>query len=200
MTKDWNPGHDIVKGYPYGKIESVDAFKNRIDVGINDDGNPFLGVDKSVFPNCPDFGDPLTEQENFLLNRVIDFKKALVVTEDQITAILEERPFIPEELNFELLHKNEQITEPPIRIYGPKYDHDFSIYRKPGSAQDPNWNPAMWTVIMNKDGETKEITLSLPCRRIAYTVFSAFGIKLVPERIIESEGTVAPIREESPIK
>jgi hypothetical protein len=51
---------------------------------------------------------------------------------------------------------------------------------------------------MNKDGETKEVTLSLPCRRIAYAVFSAFGIKLVPERVVESEGTIAPIREESP--
>lgn len=193
-----SPGHDIHDGYPYNEILSKTIFPNRMEADISEEGKPFFSVDKSIFPDCPDYGDPITMQEDFLLHRVIDFKKALEVAEGQIQDLLEEHPFIPEEMNFEILAKNKEITDPPYMIYGPKHDPDFSIYRKPQPMSGSEWDPAIWTININKDGKMTEVEFKLPCKRIAYAVFYSLGMKLVlPE---EKEGTEAPIREEAPVK
>lgn len=191
-----SPGHDIHDGYPFNEIVTKVNFPYRMGADLSPEGRPFFVVDKEVFEDCPNYGDPLTMQEDFLLHRVIDFKKALEIAEGQIQDLLEEHPFIPEEMNFELLAKNKEITDPPYRVYGPKYDPDFSIYRKP-QEEGKKWDPALWTINMNKGGKLIEMEFKLPCRRIAYAVFYSLGIKLaLPE---EKEGAIAELREETPL-
>jgi len=197
MNKEnWNPGHDINKGYPFNGVETQRLFPNRLQADIGEDGKAFFTCDPTIFTDLPEFNEVLTKQESFLLLRLIDFKKALEIAEDQVFALLEERPFIPEEMNFTLLYRNKDVTEPPVRIYGPKYDDRFSIHRKPANADDINWDPSIWTININENGVMKEFDIKLPCRRIAYAVFTSLGIKLVNP---ESEGSVAPVREEAPI-
>lgn len=189
------PGHDIHDGYPYNEIVTKTIFPHRMEVGMSDDNRPYFSVDKNIFAECPDYGDPLTMQESFLLHRVVDFKEALIVAEGQIQDLLEEHPFIPEEMNFELLVKNKEITDPPLRVYGPKYDPDFSIYRKPQTGG--YWDPSLWTINMNKGGKMTEMEFKLPCRRIAYAVFYSLGMILQTK---ENEVAAPLVIEEAPVK
>lgn len=197
-NENWNPGHSPNKGYPYNGAESKKLFKNRPDIGVAEDGKTYISVDKEIFPDAPEFPISLNEVDSFLLHRMYDYKKALEIAEDQIDTLMEERPFIPERLGFELIHNNASpLDGPPMRIYASKFTDGVSLYRKPGNFDEKEWNPATYIIILNNDGVMKEIEVLLPCERIAYALIYALGIQMTDPG---HEANVGPIREEAPVK
>lgn len=191
--KNWNPGHAINKGYPYNNIPSIEMFLNRPTIGVNKENKPFIDWDPEIFKDGPDpkdWGEKETGSPfiSFLLNRLVDFSESLKIAEDQIRALLEESPFIPEHFGFEIVHKHEDISDPPVRIYISKYNTSISLYRKPGEAKDINWNPSLWVLVRKtEDGKFKEDEVHIHCHRIAYAMFCALQIQVEEEKMIEIE-------------
>jgi hypothetical protein len=194
----WNPGHRVTKGYPFEKVESKDLFPSRVKTAYHEDSKKIsIDINPEIFPDLPEVGEQRTGFEDFLMFRLHEAMNALEIAEGQIQDMLDEDPFIPEYLGFEIVHENEQPTEAPIKIYNSKYSEGVSIFRKPSDVHDPNWDPAIWTMLQkNPNGEAqafKETTLHLPCQRIAYAAFYALGIKMreesFTEKIEEAEET-----------
>ena len=188
MTNDnWNPGHWINKQYPHDGVLSRNLFKNRPTI-VEEDGKPGIIADPKVFTDRPstESFDPDNKWIGFLLSRLFDFSESLKAAEDQIDAMLEEHPFIPEQLNFEVIAKNREPKDPPMRIYGAKCDDRFCIFPKPGLASDPEWDPTMWVIQKKEEDETiKTIEVKIPCRRIAYALFYSLGVNMIPEHVTE---------------
>lgn len=187
-----NPGHKITEGYPHIGPISREIFKNRPIVEQMNDGKIQVTIDEAIWGNIEDKG-PRNDFEDFLLHRLFDYSEALKAAEDQITDMLHEDPFVPEDFGFVLMHKNKDITEAPVRIYTSKFDDTIILYRKPGSIDDKDWNPAMWVLEQkaidpsgNDQNPCKLTTiLNLPCARIAYAAFFAIGIKMKEEKVYD---------------
>lgn len=82
--------------YPYNGIASQQSFVNRLEIWKDEESNLIgISIDKDVFPDI----DTLPERD-FLLFRLYDYSQALKQAEDQIEELLEEFPFIPEDLGF----------------------------------------------------------------------------------------------------
>ena len=57
---------------------------------------------QAVKLNEEDIGEERTKFEDFLLDRVLDYSESLQIAEDQIEALLEENPFMPEDQSFHM--------------------------------------------------------------------------------------------------
>lgn len=199
-TEKWNPGHSTNKGYPYSGIVSRQMFKNRPETYLNEDNKAVVGVDPEKWGDqltIEDLDQPRTKFEDFLMHRLFDYDQSLKIAEDQIDALLEESPFMPEDFGFKIIHQPETIHDSPIRIYGSKFDESISIYRKMGDVTNPEFDYANWVLVRVADGNTSELDIKLPCHRIAYALFYALGIKIEEEK---SEKTVtdAEVIEDKP--
>ena len=191
-TETWNPGHSLIRGYPYDTIVSRDQLVNRVRV--------FLESDEKISLDLRTYADPgedKDEQIAFLMSRLFDTQEALKTAEQQIFDILEEKPFTPDSLGFELVSKPEDWSDTPDRMYSSKYDDRFVLYREPTDVEDPNWDTTRW-IIMKKNvvtGRFDKIMVKLPCYRIAYAVLASIGVVMRNEQNEDSE---APVVEEAP--
>lgn len=191
-TETWNPGHSLIRGYPYDTIVSRDQLVNRVRV--------FLESDEKISLDLRTYADPgedKDEQIAFLMSRLFDTQEALKTAEQQIFDILEEKPFTPDSLGFELVSKPEDWSDTPDRMYSSKYDDRFVLYREPTDVEDPNWDTTRW-IIMKKNvvtGRFDKIMVKLPCYRIAYAVLASLGVVMRNEQNEDSE---APVVEEAP--
>lgn len=185
---NWNPGHGTNKGYPYNNIPSREMYRNRIKVWVNEDNKPQVSWEQETFKDAPDPNEWSENEANnkfvaFLLARLVDAHAVLDIAEDQIEALLEEKPFLAEHFGFELVHKHEDISDPPARIYLSKYNPAVSIYRKPGDVFDINWNPNLWIMMRkNEDGTFRQDELHIPCHRIAYALFYGLQVKIEKDK------------------
>jgi len=181
QEENWNPGHSTNKGYPFAQIESRALFVNRPNVYQSIEDN-------KIYIEMPGDTDGVQSKlqikgtnkfEKSLLSFLFDTSEALKIAEGQIVDILHEDPFTPETFGFQLVHKNTDITEPPVRIYVSKFDESVSLFKKPVGVFKDNYNPALWTLMRKQDdGSFKEIEILLPCHRIAYAAFYALGVKV----------------------
>ena len=189
--KNWNPGHAINKGYPYNNIPSIEMFLNRPKIGVSPDNKPFIDWDPETFKDAPsqsEWGEKETNSPfiSFLLNRLVDYSESLKIAEDQIRALQEEAPFLPEHFGFELVHKHEEVSDPPVRIYVSKYNTAISLYRKPGNVNDIEWNPSLWILVRKtEDCKFKEDEVHIHCHRIGYAMFCALQIQVEEETLVE---------------
>jgi len=193
MTKDqWNPGHSLIRGYPYDTIVSRDQLVNRVRVFL--EANEKISLDLRTYA---DPGEDPKEQIAFLMSRLFDTQEALKTAEQQLFDILEEKPFTPDSLGFELVSKPEDWHDTPDRMYSSKYDDRFVLYREPVDVNDSNWDTTRW-IIMKKNDVTNrfdKIMVKLPCYRIAYAVLSSLGVVMRNE---QEAGSEAPVIEERP--
>lgn len=190
---NWNPGHSLNKGYPYAGVESEKQLPSRIKI--------ILEKDNVITVDFASFGEPLNEskaQLDFMISRAFDFQEALRTAEQQVKELLNEDPFLPEDLGFELVHKPESIHDSPVRMFASKYDPRFTLYREIADPNDPNWDTTKW-VLMKKNDDFSEkfdkIHVKIPCYRIAYALFYAMGVVMEEE---QHEGNEAPVTEEKP--
>ena len=191
-TEQWNPGHSLIRGYPYDTIVSRDQLVNRVKV--------FLESDEKISLDLRTYADPgedPAEQIAFLMSRLFDTQEALKTAEQQIFDILEEKPFVPDSLGFELVSKPEDWTDTPDRMYSSKYDDRFVLYREPTDVEDSNWDTTRWIIMKKNDvtGRFDKIMVKLPCYRIAYAVLSSLGVVMRNE---QEAGSEAPVIEERP--
>lgn len=180
-TEKWNPGHSTNKGYPYNNVPSREMYKNRVVVGVDAQNKPIITWDNEHFPDAPDFleEDSNNTRIHFLLCRLLDSHEALKIAEDQVDSLLEEKPFLPEHFGFELVHRHEDIADPPARIYISKYNDSVSLYRKPGEVEDPMWDPSIWILLRKmEDGTFRQDEVRILCHRIAYAFFCALQIQV----------------------
>lgn len=184
MDKEkWAPDHSISKGYPYDVVKSAQVYPTSQrftdDIIIDDEDDTFVQISKDKFHNRK-----LVET----VKNLMDCTCALAVAETQISDILEETPFVPEDFGFEAIHKPETVKDAPVRIWGSKYSDQYSIYRKNGTTYE-------WVILKKRDdGTFDEIPCCLPCHRIAYGLFSGLMIK-VEEPITSMEADMAPVTE-----
>lgn len=193
---DWRPGHSTSKGYPYDGIESQKQFVNRPNFFVNKEGKIEALIDMTMFPNVNAEQDE--SLRSFLFDRCFDFQEALKTAEDQLAQILnEEDPFIPEDFEFECIHKPKDTTDSPIRVYSSKLTPGVTIHRKPQDQFDAKVDNTIWHILIKKEDGTfnTPIEASIPCHRIAYALFYALKVKVVAD---EKEGSVAPVIEENP--
>lgn len=187
--KNWKPAYAIHKGYPFDCIQSKKLFAYRPEILLSEDNKPGIGVDLSVYPQTEKLGqwDADNKWNNFLLDRLVDFKSALEIAEDQIEALFEEKHFEPTEFGFELVVKPETVADNPTRMYISRLDSSYSLFRKPGNIEDPNWDTSIWTLMKKtEDGRFTEMELRFPCHRIAYATFFALGVQVEGADMTES--------------
>lgn len=190
MTTDTQiPGHSLNKGYPYNGIESQRMLPNRAEFTMREDKKIEVVLDRDKFPATND--EDRYDLKSFLFDRAFDYQEALKIAEGQLTDILEEKPFIPENYGFEVAHKHESPTSgPPVRMYVSKYDDRFSLFRKPMALDSKEWNPALWTLLKkNDEGEFIDTEVLIPCDRFAYVIFTALGVIIKEEEIVEEPDT-----------
>lgn len=184
MDKEkWAPDHSISKGYPYDVVKSAEVYPsaNRFtdEITLDTDDDTFVQIGENKFHNRK-----LVETVKSLM----DCTCALAVAETQISDILEETPFVPEDFGFEAIHKPETIKDAPVRIWASKHEDKYSIYRKNGTQYE-------WVILKKRDdGTFDEIPCSLPCHRIAYALFSGLMIQ-VETHIVAMEAEMAPVQE-----
>jgi hypothetical protein len=170
-TEKWPPDHSISKGYPFGSdIASVVAYPREKrfseEITIDDEDDTFIQIGEEKFHNRK-----LVETAK----RLMDCTFALATAETQIQDMMKEDPFIPEDFGFEILHKPETVKDSPVRVWGSKYDDNYSLYRKIGEKYG-------WVILKKRaDGTFDEIPVNLPCHRIAYALFTALMIKVEEE-------------------
>jgi hypothetical protein len=192
-TETWNPGHSLIRGYPYDTIVSRDQLVNRVKV--------FLEADEKISMDLRTYADPgedPKEQIAFLMSRLFDTQEALKTAEQQIFDILEEKPFTPDSLGFELVSKPEDWHDTPDRMYSSKYDDRFVLYREPVDVNDSNWDTTRWIIMKKNDvtGRFDKIMVKLPCYRIAYAVLSSLGVVMRNEK---EEALESSTKEERPL-
>jgi hypothetical protein len=194
-TESGLPGHSINEGYPYNEIVTRGAMPNRLAFGVNEKGQILVNWNPEVF-QVEDAPEAL---KDFFIHRLADYHEALNTAEGQIEDILNEMPFIPEEFDFELIVKPEDISDSPVRLYQSKHCPEYSLYRPLGDPNDLNWDPAQWVILKKESDNTfKPIPVNIPCHRIAYALFYALGIRIRPDmsKVMHEASTSAPVREE----
>lgn len=169
MQNNNNPGHTIGGGYPFEKNESKALFDHLKHVNLRYDHNYTIEENESNFTGF-----------------IQELQKALEIAENQIDDMLHEDPFMPETFGFEVAHRNMGIHEPPVRIYLSKYNERYTLFRKPGTPGDKDWNPMAW-ILKEKmpDGSFKDIELNLCSHRIAYAAFYALGVQVKDKTFVE---------------
>lgn len=191
MNADWKPGYSTIKTlYPYYRVESLVVFPNRPEFNQGEDGRVFVNIEQSKYPEqfARIFKEGISETEkimhlnDFLLDRGLDFQRALNMCEEQVMELLSEDPFIPEQFGFELIHSPKTIDESPIRVYGSKYDDRYMIHRPVRDTLDKSWDPSEWVLQKNENGTITSETIKIPCHRIAYAFFYAKGIQVMPKK------------------
>lgn len=172
MTTD----HSITKGYPYGTIISQERFKIRPNIILDrkDKNKTKLWMSKGEFPEYRPAGwlqrfiaGPLID---FLEFRIFDYAEALLVAENQIGHLLEERPFIPEYFGFIKTVGPKDIHDNPTKIYTSTWNENISLFRNDEEECE-------WHLLTRKEG-FHDTQLQLPNHRIAYAAFYALGIKV----------------------
>lgn len=182
--------HSITKGYPYEKIISQERFKNRLKIILDRTGVrkkedvTNIWADPILYPDYK----PATWLQRKIAGKVIDFlefrlfdyAEALLVAENQIEHLLEERPFIAEDFGFVKTVGPKDIHDNPTKIYTSKWNDNISIFENDDEEHE-------WHMLTRAEGfhDTK---LILPNHRIAYAAFLALGIKVeAEEREVELE-------------
>jgi hypothetical protein len=168
------PGHSTSKGYPYTYVVSRERFPNRPTVNIgftNDEGaevrRVVVGVNPEVYPGVDD-----SNFKDFILNRLFDYNESLRDCEQQVTDLLSEAPFIPEEFGFEKVVGPKTVEDNPTKIYTSRFSPDISIFRNMDEISE-------WVVLRKKGVDAfEEIKLNLRTHRIAYAAFYALGITI----------------------
>jgi hypothetical protein len=177
-NSEFSVGHAINKGYPFNGILSKVTYQqeSRPDIRYNEETKKLGGN----IPIPKDSTGPETKEDehDLLLEHLYTALRALSDAEGQISDLMEESPFIPEDFGFEVVHEHKDTTEPPVRIYISRFNTGVAIFRKPGEPNDANWNPEIWTIQRNIDGVMKTDDVWLPCHRIAYAVFLGLMIKI----------------------
>jgi hypothetical protein len=190
-NKDFMTPHSTNKGYPFTAPASQDLYplSDRAGTFTNEQGMSFVNVVKT---SDEKFNTELTECliksegvrtpfEDYLIHRINDFDKALSLAEGQITDLLTDSPFLPEDFGFILVHKN-SVSEPPARIYASKYyatdEKRFFLFREPAPDNINEWNPEVWVLQTHENGKVHDEKVRLNCHRIAYAFFLAKMIKV----------------------
>lgn len=195
-NENWNPRHSLNKGYPYNGVESMRVMQNRPSLRMDEHGKIVINWAEEHFGTVNSKQEDRTDLEDFLLHRLYDFQETLSVAEGQINDILEEKPFIPENYGFELVHKNADITQSPVRIYQSIFDQRYSLFRKPADTTKA-FNASKWTLLFkNQNGIFTETEINLPCDRIAYAVFFGLSVAMDASKKGESE----PVQEMMPAR
>lgn len=170
IENEWIPPHQISKGYPWNgvmsksfsevkaifkfdKIEGEEAYGFFVNGARMDAGN-HQGICES----------------GYIL------QEALEIAEEQITDMLSEKPFVPENFGFDAIVKPKSTTDFPVTIYQSKFDENVVIFRN--SKHDYGWTVQQ----KQPEGATppiKESEFIFPCERIAVAVFYAMGVQVV---------------------
>lgn len=189
QSTDKMPDHSTCKGYPWTGVKTETSYPAE---------KRFTSFQKVMLdplePNYVKIGTEkyMHKKIKELACHLIDAEDALMKAEEQIRFMQEDSPFVPEEFGFECVARPESITEAPIKIYCSKYNPNYSIYKIFGKRYD-------WKLLIKKDDVTfDEITLHLPCHRIAYAFFVAMGVKV--EGAIDIDYTLETNRVESIIQ
>jgi len=178
MSKHYNtfpPDHSTCKEYPWDGAKTLIAFPKE---------QRFTEFEKVIIDpeieNYVNIGGEKFKHKKVkeLACRVIDAEHALQLAETQIQDMTAETPFVPEEFGFEVIHRPDSITEAPIRMYQSVFDSKYSMHRLLSVKGDLEHQYG-WKLITKRDDNTfDEITLNLPCHRIAYAAFVALDIKV----------------------
>ena len=171
-------------GYPYAGVESKKQLVERIYLSLNQEKQ--LEVDFGLFK---DNLETKKQALDFFVSRCFDFQEALTTAENQISDLLTDDPFIPEEMTFELVHKPKTIHDSPIRVYSALYDENFTMYREIIDVNDADADPSRW-IIMKKtedSSEFKKIPVRITSRRVGFVILSAIGVNMEPP---QSEGSI----------
>lgn len=163
----WPPDHGISKGYPFDEVKSVIHYppdrRFTKDVSLDDEDDTMVYID----------GEPFKHRMlKKMTTDLVDCDRALAMAELQISDMMKEDPFIPEDYGFECMAKPQSVKDVPVRVWGSKYDDKYSLYKVFGTDYD-------WVLLKKREDNTfDEIPLYLPCTRIAYGFFVAAGIKV----------------------
>lgn len=179
MTKDRAPGHTPKNLYPYNGIISQKFMnQHRNNFSFLD---PEVSNEAKIMYDVSAYGtDPTTA----LTQIAYQLKEALAYAEGQVHDILTEKPFLPEQMGFEVLLKPESVTDTPVRMYLNKYDNTFSLFRTPGAETVTSWT----LLKKNADQTFHQTILNLPCARIAYAALFAMGVTMISdEELLELE-------------
>lgn len=180
------PGHQVGGGYPFEGPITRTTWHSRPTAkligNINGEHKVVMSDGASVY------------------NYIVALEKALSEVEGQVNDMLQDQPFNPLDFGFELVYKNQDIKEPPVKIYQSKFDEYITLHQPFQDVDSPEYNAAMWVMQDKFEGGTLHSrVLHLPCHRVAFHAFYALGIKIEDGAETKSLLEVAntPVTEEA---
>jgi hypothetical protein len=179
ITDNWKPGHSTTKGYPYEKSISREQLVSRPILTIDNENRVRMSVEPGAFPRMK---ETMSDEEmlDFLYDRLFDFQEALKIAENQITHILEDSPFIPDDFGFKKTVGPKSIKDNPTKIYTSKYNDKISLFRN-------DEDPLEWVILEKQENDIfRQTKLRIPNHRIAYAVFYSLNIQVHGDNEVKS--------------